>query len=105
MGRVGPLVKGLQVNTVHPLHICLQTLIICRISKTNQLLSPLNTCDTLPLPRVMSVEPPWLETTHLKNILLYTLYKLFCAVLWSALCNYCFDYDFLKNALFMLIRE
>jgi hypothetical protein len=26
-----------------------------------------NTCDTLPHPRVASVDPPWLETAHFKK--------------------------------------
>jgi len=104
MGRVGPSVKGLQVNTVHPLQICLHTLRVCRISKTNQLLSPLKTCDTLPHPRVMSVEPPWLETTHLKKYLYKPCTNYFVQC-YGAQFVISVDCEFLKNALFMLIRE
>jgi hypothetical protein len=40
---------------------------ICKISKTNMVISPQKICDTLLHPHVASVEPPWVETTHFQK--------------------------------------
>jgi hypothetical protein len=44
--------------------LAIHPLVICKISKTNVLISPQKTCDTLSHPRVASVELLQLETTH-----------------------------------------
>ena len=59
-----PVARWVQVGALHALQIWMQPLGICKISNTNTLISPLKTCDTLQHPRVASIEPPWLETTH-----------------------------------------
>jgi hypothetical protein len=65
-----PVASGLQAGTMHPLGIC-------RISKTNMLMSPLKTLDTLSHPCVASVESPWLETNHFQK----------CMCMQDAFCN------------------
>jgi len=37
---------------------------IRKVLKTNKLISPVKTRDTLPHPRIAFVELPWLETAH-----------------------------------------
>jgi hypothetical protein len=48
---------------------------ICKISKTN--ISPIKNARHVPHPRVASVEPPWLETTHFQK----------CMYMQDVLCN------------------
>jgi hypothetical protein len=55
------------VGAVYPLQICMHPLGICKMAKTNMLISPLKTCDNLPHPHVASLEPAWLETGNFEK--------------------------------------
>jgi hypothetical protein len=61
-----------------PQQIWMHPLGICKISKTNMLISPLKSCDTVPHRDAASVEPPWLETIHFQKCIYM---QDFCAVL------------------------
>lgn len=63
-----PVARGCKwVQCTHK-QIYLHPLGIHRISKTDMLISPQKTCDTLPHLCLTSVQLLWLETSHLKNI-------------------------------------
>jgi hypothetical protein len=78
--------KGVQVSAMHPLHIWMQPPAICKISNKNRLINLLQTCDTLPQPRVAFSEQLWLQTAHLKkkNV---RICEMFCAMWYGALKN------------------
>jgi hypothetical protein len=58
------LVSYHQARSQRGARSAVQPLGICKISRTNMLISPLKTCVTQTHPRVASVEPPRLETTQ-----------------------------------------
>ena len=58
---------GVQVGAVRPLQNLMHPLGICKISKTNLLISPIKTRDNVPQPSVAPDEPPWLEAKHFQK--------------------------------------
>ena len=57
----------MQMDAIHPLQIWVHPLGISKISKTDMMISPLKTCDTLLYPHIVSVELPSLEATHFQK--------------------------------------
>jgi len=74
--------QGMQLGAVHPLQIWMHPPAICKISKTNMLISQLHKkCHILRYPRVASV-----KQVTFKHVV-YRICMMFCAVLQSALHN------------------
>jgi len=65
------------VRAIHPQQIWFYPLGICKISKTNMLVSPLTNVQQPTPSIVVSVEPPWLETTYFQK----------CMHMQDILCN------------------
>jgi hypothetical protein len=87
------------VGAVHPLHIWIHPLGICKISRDIHADQPAkNTCDTLPNPRVASFETMWLETTDFQKYNMYMQYFL-CNVVQLKCC-----FEVLTKALFTLMH-
>jgi hypothetical protein len=61
--------QRVQLGAMHPLQVWMHPPGICKISKTDILISPLKKkkCDTLPHPRVASIELLWLVTNRLQK--------------------------------------
>jgi len=110
-GVCRPVARGMQVGVMRPVQTWLP-LRICRISKTH-LLRPVQTWLPLRICRISkthllisplrNVRHPTASTCYVRwtavvgnntftKIFVYTLYKLFCRVLWSALCNLSVDF-------------
>jgi hypothetical protein len=104
-GVCRPVARGMQVVLcVRPVQPWRLPLRICRISKTNLLISPLR---NVRHPTASTCYVCWIAVVgnnSFTKIFVYTLYKLFCTVLWSALCNLSVDFAFLTKALFTLIH-
>jgi hypothetical protein len=103
-GVFRPVARGMQMGVMLPIQIWKLPLRICRISKKNLLISPLKnvrhpTASTCYVCRTAVV-----GNNSFAKIFVYTLYKLLCTVLWSALCNLSVHFLFLTKALFKLMH-
>jgi hypothetical protein len=66
---VSPAASGVQVRSMHPPQIWMLPPVICKMSKTNVLISPLTDLRHLTASSVASIEPPWLEKTYFQKFI------------------------------------